>query len=96
MTILVHAFRSWAAAEPERRPTRTLPACTGALAPLRATRRPHLEMRWHLDRAGRLTCTWQLVSHSTSVRSDDEEAEPLPWLWVFARTENHQASAKRQ
>jgi hypothetical protein len=97
MTILVHAFRSWAAAQPVHRPERTFSACTPrALKPLSAPRYPRLEMRWHLDANGRLTCTWQLVSDTAPARSDDKEAKPPPWRWARVRTEDHQTYAKRQ
>jgi hypothetical protein len=96
MTILVHASRSWAEAQPARRPERTFPACTRALKPLPVPRRPRLEMRWHLDGAGRLTCRWQLVFDTASALPNDEEAKPPRWLWVLVRTEDYQAYAKRQ
>jgi hypothetical protein len=94
MTFLVRAFRCWAEALSMRRQERAYPAFARKLRPV--PRRSRLEMRWYLDPAGRLTCTWRPASDIASARSNDEATKPPTWLWLLPASNDRHTYAKRQ
>jgi hypothetical protein len=85
MTILVPS-RFRAAAPARRAPARIVPIRTPrVLKPVPSPRRPRLEMRWHLDANGRLTCTWHLVSDAGRACADQADTKPPSWPTQRAR-----------
>jgi hypothetical protein len=85
MAILL-PFRSRAAAPPARVPARVVAIrAPRALKPVSSPHRPRLEMRWHLDANGRLTCTWHLVSDTARACADQADAKPPSWPTQLTR-----------
>jgi hypothetical protein len=85
MTILLPS-RCRVAAPPQRVPARVVPIrAPRALKPVSSPQRPRLEMRWHLNANGRLTCSWHLVFDTVRACADQADAKPPSWPTQLTR-----------